>query len=80
MTTEQIIINWQLSLSDSKFKKLLNSKLNAIQCYNIDMEEIQGNLHEQDWDIETYNDIFYNAACYRGHDGDDRKVDYDYHW
>ena len=75
MTTQEIITNWELSLNDYQHRKLVHSKLDVIQCYNIDTEEKKDNLREQAWDIETYKDLFYSdEACYREEyrDNDDR--------
>lgn len=60
MTTTEIITNWELSLNDYQTNKLLHSKLDAIQCYNIDKQEKEENLREQAWDIETYKKLFYS--------------------
>ena len=64
MITTEIITNWELSLNDYQTNKLLYSKLDAIQCYNIDKQEKEENLHEQAWDIETYRELFYSDPAW----------------
>ena len=56
--TESILKDWATSLSDVKYKKLLNSKLSFIECYSIDQEQTDENLPEQAWDKETYHELF----------------------
>lgn len=79
MTTTEIVTNWELSLSDYQHEKLVRSKLDVIQCYSIDKQEKQDNLHEQAWNIETYKELFYDDNN-SNHYEYDRAIDYDYHF